>query len=138
MTHVFLCDETGAYLFVEDPTPIQELKNDILHGTWSPSIPLPSTRINATARGELLIVVPDASPGRKPVTVVPRITARELQVLEGLTEGQSYKQMAAKYQISPRTVRDRVDRLKIKLNANSPIQVVAKAVALGLIKPRLE
>ncbi len=48
-----------------------------------------------------------------------QITARELEVLRELSAGSSYKIIAARLHISPRTVETHLSKLKEKLNCNS-------------------
>jgi DNA-binding CsgD family transcriptional regulator len=138
MTLVIVLDEEGVVHLVEDPKPARQVKEKILAGSWATNFPLPGSPINVTIRGNSLIVAPNDAPTQPVIYAVPAITDREREALEGLAEGLAYKEIASRYKISPRTVRDRIERLKIKLNAVSPIQVVARAVALGMIQPRLD
>ena len=64
-----------------------------------------------------------------------RLTGREHQTLAGLSRGWSNREIAAGLGIAPATVRDYVSSLCRKLAAANRTEVVAKAIALGLIKP---
>ena len=63
-----------------------------------------------------------------------RLTGREHQTLTGLSRGWSNRQIAAGLGIAPATVRDYVSSLCHKLAAANRTEVVAKAIALGLIQ----
>jgi DNA-binding NarL/FixJ family response regulator len=64
-----------------------------------------------------------------------RLTGREHQTLTGLSRGWSNRQIATGLGIAPATVRDYVSSLCQKLAAANRTEVVAKAIALGLITP---
>lgn len=138
MTRVLLCDEAGHFLFVDDPAPPEELKDEILLGRWSPKIPQLGPLISATIRDDTLIVYPIKPQEEKPVYNIPKLSPREMQVLEGLVNGLEYKEIAQAYGIKPRTVKDYVEQLKEKFNTQSTNSVVARAVAMEICKPRLD
>jgi DNA-binding NarL/FixJ family response regulator len=138
MTLVIAMDEGGAVHLVEDPKPARQIQDNINAGSWAQDFSLPKSPIHTTIRGNTLMVLPTDMPEKRPVYAIPAITDREREVLVGLAEGLTHKEIAARYKISPRTVRDRIERLKTKLNAVTPIQVVVRAVAFGMIKPRLD
>ena len=64
-----------------------------------------------------------------------RLTGREHQTLNGLIRGWGNRQIATALGIAPATVRDYVSSLCQKLAAANRTEVVAKAIALGLINP---
>lgn len=61
------------------------------------------------------------------------LSPRELQVLTFIAEGFSYKEIANKLSISPRTVESHKNNLLDKLNLRSPIELVKYAMRLGLV-----
>ena len=63
------------------------------------------------------------------------LTARECEILERLASGQSNKEMARHFGISPNTVKTHVARLYEKLEVGRRIQAVEKARWLALIPP---
>jgi len=67
---------------------------------------------------------------------VPKLSIREQQVLDALVEGLEYKEIGQRLSISTPTVKANVNALKIKFNADNPISVVARAVALGMCRPK--
>ena len=57
-------------------------------------------------------------------------------VLQGLARGLSNNHIAEEAEIASTTVRDYVSRLCRRLGAANRTQVVSRAIALGLVKPR--
>lgn len=66
------------------------------------------------------------------------LSSREWQVLQGLALGLTNKQIAEQAGIAATTVRDYVGNLCHKLGAANRTQVVTRAMALGMLQPRLE
>lgn len=65
-----------------------------------------------------------APPKRKAAT--EGLTDRQLQIVEGLVEGLSYKMIADRYSISVETVRDHIKRIYKRLHVNSKAEVIRK------------
>lgn len=65
--------------------------------------------------------------------VVSQLTARELQVLGGIAEGRSTREIAADIVVGTETVKTHVGNLIRKLGVESRSEAVAKAFKLGLI-----
>lgn len=63
----------------------------------------------------------------------PRLTRRELEVLELLADGHSNHQIAARLVVAESTVKGHVGNLMGKLDASSRLHVVARAGRLGLL-----
>ena len=61
------------------------------------------------------------------------LSQREQQVLKLIAEGFSYKEIGNKLSISPRTVESHKNNLLVKLNLNSPIDLVKYAVRSKLV-----
>jgi len=61
------------------------------------------------------------------------LSQREQQVLRLIAEGFSYKEIGNKLSISPRTVESHKNNLLVKLNLNSPIDLVKYAVRSKLV-----
>lgn len=69
---------------------------------------------------------------RAPETVSP-LTARELEVLRQVAEGQSNKEIAANLEISVATVKLHVQEILLKLRAADRTQAAVKALRQGLL-----
>ena len=65
-----------------------------------------------------------------------RLSGRERQVLKGLAQGLSNKMIAEDIEIAATTVRDYVSRMCRRLGAANRTELLSKAIALGLVKPR--
>lgn len=63
-----------------------------------------------------------------------QLSIRELEVLQFIADGLPYKQIADKLEISPRTVETHKNNILTKLDVATPIEMVKKALKLGLIK----
>lgn len=66
------------------------------------------------------------------------LTGRERQVLDGLARGLSNKQIAQQVDIAATTVRDHMSSLCRKLGGINRTEALSRAIALGLVKPRLD
>jgi DNA-binding NarL/FixJ family response regulator len=72
--------------------------------------------------------------GNEVVTVRPKLTERELAVLELLAAGKGYEEIGAHLSLGPETVRTHVRKASERLQASTRTQVVAAALRLGLIE----
>ncbi len=61
------------------------------------------------------------------------ISARELEVLHEIAAGRSNKEIAARLDVSPNTVKTHVARLLEKLGAGRRTEAIAKARELGIV-----
>jgi DNA-binding NarL/FixJ family response regulator len=66
------------------------------------------------------------------------LTAKEIEVLALLAHGMSNAQLARKLHRSARTIDHHVSAILDKLGARSRTEAVAKALAQGLLRPRVE
>lgn len=70
-------------------------------------------------------------------TVQERVlTARQVQVLQLAAYGMSGRQIARKLGLSVRTVQDHFSAMRKRANARSEGELIACAVAIGLVSPR--
>ena len=61
------------------------------------------------------------------------LTAREMQVLEGLSRGQTFAQIAVELDTGPQTVKTQCARLRSKLEAHDQAHAVALGYQRGLL-----
>ena len=76
--------------------------------------------------------------GRQPATAeprseVPRLSARELEVLRLVAEGYSNTMIASRLNLSDNTIKGHVEALLIRLNARNRAEAVAAASRLNLL-----
>lgn len=140
MTRVFFFDENGTFFLKEDPSPSQDLKGKIINRTWSTDVQLPwaDKPIVVHKIGNTILITPPGFSDEGPEVPVPSLTARENEILESLADGLGYKEISQRLSISPLTVKSYVTALKKKLNADTSINTVARAVALGLYRPKFD
>ena len=74
----------------------------------------------------------DADTGRQ------SLSPREQEIVEQIAWGESGEEIAARLELSPETVRTHVDHAKEKLGARNRAQLVAMALAQGLIHPTMD
>lgn len=70
-----------------------------------------------------------------PIMLIPRLTPRQVQVLQMLAGGMTTRQVALRIGISPSTVNVYVKRAADRLGAIGRTHAVALAIAFGLITP---
>ena len=70
--------------------------------------------------------------------VIPQLSNRELSTLQELAQGQTNRQIAARLGVAHTTVRDYVSSLMSKFHAVNRVQVVRRALELGVLKDDLK
>jgi len=69
-----------------------------------------------------------------PKTSSYNLTDRETEMVRSLVDGDSYKMIAARYSLSPNTVRNHLRNIYEKLQVHSKSEVVARALKEGWMK----
>lgn len=105
---------SGATGYIDKETSLEKIKESILvmHAGGSPMTP-------AIARK----VVEYFNPQKK---IHEDLTAREMEVVQGIVDGLSYKLIADRYQISIDTVRKHINKIYRKLEINSKGELIAR------------
>jgi DNA-binding NarL/FixJ family response regulator len=62
-----------------------------------------------------------------------KLTPREKEILTGLSEGTSYKKMAAQYFVSIDTIRSHIKNIYLKMQVHSQLEAVTRARNEGII-----
>ena len=65
---------------------------------------------------------------------MPRVSARELEVIEAVAEGLENKQIAARLGISEQTVKNHLARIMEKLGVHSRVAVAGLAIRRHLVQ----
>ena len=87
--------------------------------------------VNAGAGG----VLRGPSPARSPAPLqVPLMSGREIQIIEGIADGQSNQRIAKDLGVSPLTVKSHLARIGRKLGSGERAFMVATAMRAGLIE----
>lgn len=149
MTHILFLPDDHTLLQFESPEPAEELVQAVNAGRWLPPEPyrgaiLPirgENPLSASRQGNLVVVMLSraAAERMKPHSDAdgqPTLSPRLLEVLCGLAEGQTTRQIAAGLGLTPRMVQYHVSEIKRRLGARSRAQSVSRAQALGMVRMR--
>ena len=133
---VFLPNDDSVLLLQSDLGP-DELVRAVLEGQWIPPLGFQAgaqQAFRAVRLGGSVIVAPLeplAGPGAgKPL----RLSARQVDVLQGLMEGLTDKEIAARLGLSAHTVTNHIGIIKARLGARTRAESIGRAMALGLVK----
>ncbi|NPV75464.1 MAG: helix-turn-helix transcriptional regulator [Anaerolineae bacterium] len=137
---LFLPDETTLIL-LESPLDPDHLIHSIQNNLWQPPSPYRegsqggrTRRLQAIRLGDIVVVGYQVS--QRPERVRRRgggLSRRQLQVLKGLAEGLTSRQIAARLKIHPGTIEHHVNAIKARLGTGNRAESISKASALGLI-----
>lgn len=144
MTHVLLLLNDQSILNFEDQQSAQLLAELINRGVWDPPAPVShllndsgDTRMRAVILGNWVVVSLE-DPQELPRAANPadrKLTNRQHQVLEMISQGMSNKQISIRLGISQRTLNMHIANIKNRLNAETSAQSVAYGTLLGYVKP---
>jgi len=138
MTHLIFLPDDDTSLEMDMPQAPDTLAAIINAGHWKPppDLDYDQSRILPTLRalrqGRRVIVLP-AALVESDTRIRPYLSPRQLEVLEGLAQGMTTKQMARRLGVRPRTITMHVDVLKLRLGAANRTETVSRAAALGLV-----
>lgn len=150
MSRLLLLPNDLTFMLLDSDRPPEELATAINAGLWLPpasyldwlrtqGITGARIRLCASCHGSLVIVTPDRPLEKHPPTRVPTsfgLTSRQRQVLHGLMEGFTTKEIASRLGIQPRTVYMHIAQLKIRFNATTRAESVTRATNMGLVRSR--
>lgn len=91
-------------------------------------------RTEVAAMSGLAAIVEDEPPNKRHASISPRLSARELEVLELSSYGRSAKEIARHLNVGVATVNTLLDRARVKLGATGKTHAVALAIRSGLLK----
>lgn len=138
---LFLPDET-TLIQLESPLDPDNLIHSIQNGLWQPPTPYregdkggQTRRLQAIRLGTIVVVGYQVS--QKSGGIRRRrgsLSRRQLQVLKGLAEGLTSRQIAARLKLHPGTIEHHVNAIKARLGTGNRAESISKASALGLIR----
>jgi DNA-binding CsgD family transcriptional regulator len=134
MTRVLIFKEPHSFELRQVDAPAEQIVSAINRGQWEQYLSALKSPVFARQQGDVVIVTHSAP---IPEEDLPRLSRREHQVLVLLGEGLTTAQIALKLNLSSRTIRGYVGAIKARFGAQNIQQLVARAVALGLIHPNL-
>lgn len=135
MTRILIFNEPDTFGVMEVNATPQHIVMAINRGRWDEFLPNARGPLYARQQGDI-VVVTCSSPSK--AEQLPKLSRREHQVLVLLGDGLTTAQIALRLGLHPRTIRGYVANMKARLSAQNIQQLVARAVALGLIHPEVE
>jgi DNA-binding CsgD family transcriptional regulator len=134
MTRVLIFKEPDAFGVMEVNAPPERIVRAVNQGRWEDYLPETQGPLFARRQADVVVV----TQGRLDTEEeAPKLSRREHQVLALLGEGLTTVQIALKLGLSPRTIRGYVAGMKVKMGAHNIQHLVARAVALGLVRPEV-
>jgi DNA-binding CsgD family transcriptional regulator len=144
MTRLLLISHSHAITLLDDPSPPAGLVEAVNTGRPASGSPVPPGEWFAFQQGDLVVVLPRSSRFNveehektypKAGPLLPYlISPREREVMQGLVEGRTLKQIARRMGIGMRTVAAHLKNAKDKLGARTVEQSIGQAVFLGLVQ----
>jgi len=151
MTHLFFLPNDQTFILLEAASSAEELVAAVQAGLWVPPEPYGSgiaaltedPPLRAFRQGSLVIITTTqplhlerglaASPTLTyDQTYDRRLSPRQQQVLHGLAQGKTTRQIAFELGLRERTVSNHIAALKRRLGTNTRAQTVARASSMGL------
>jgi DNA-binding CsgD family transcriptional regulator len=134
MTRVLIFKEPDAFGVMEVNEPPERIVRGVNQGRWEDYLPDAEGPLFARRQADV-VVVTQSKPALE--EEAPKLSRREHQVLALLGEGLTTAQIALRLGLSPRTIRGYVAGMKVKMDAHNIQHLVARAVAMGLVKPEI-
>lgn len=149
MSRVLFLPDERTLVLVDSHLSVERLINLIEDGGWTPPKPYDKIialkenakskpQLRAMRQGRLVIVTPDRplpSPPRAAQDRMLNLSLRQRQVLQGLAEGLTTKEIALRLGLQARTISMHIAAIKEQLGASSRAQTVGWAAVLGLCEP---
>lgn len=141
MTRLIFIPDENTLIVMESPLTADELMHSIHSGLWSPPTTSrmaglqPTEGLQATRIGSVVIASYPPHLSGKPARSrnhTANLSRRQQQVLQGIADGLTTRQIAARLNLHPRTVQMHIDALKTRLGARNLAQSVRLATGLGL------
>lgn len=138
MTQVFIFSDTDTFQILTFSERPEAIVRTINKGDWQTFLgydPEPAHPWEAKRIGKMVIVYPSI-----PLEDYPQfeLSPRDYQILQGYCAGLNSDEVAYTMRISVRTVRNRTTVMRLKMNARTVHELLAKATALGIVSPDLD
>lgn len=135
MAHVVFLPDEQTVMMLDVPQSGIEVVYAVQEGTWPIPEPytIPPGGLRAFGQERLVVILPAALAGSTPPAHT-RLSQRQAEVLQGLAEGLTTRQIASRLRIHPRTVELHVAAVKERLGTSSRPQTVGRAASLGLCR----
>ncbi|HZK17191.1 MAG TPA: LuxR C-terminal-related transcriptional regulator [Anaerolineaceae bacterium] len=138
MTQVFVFSENDTFQVLTYSMRPEDIVRTVNSGDWQSILgfnPSLDHAFEALRVGKMVIIYPPVPPEDYPKLY---LSPKEIQMLQALCSGQTADEAAFNLRVSVRTIRKRTSILRLKLNAKTIPELLAKATALGIVKPDLD
>lgn len=138
MTQMFVFSQKGEVQVREVSERPEIVVQTINRGDWErylPYEPSPTQAWQAVRVERLVVVTPLTAPDEYPQI---KVTPREFQTLQGLCSGKTAAQIAYQLHIQARSVHRHFNNLRARFKSDTLPELLAKAAALGLVRPDLD
>jgi len=128
MTRLLFIPDSHTLLWLDPNESPPELVRTIRSGEWIPPAPFLNLRGKLLAYWQEGLVIATAVPlEADPGAVRPRLSRRSREILKGLVEGLTTRQMAVRLGVQPRTIYNHIAHLKVTLGVTSRVELALKA-----------
>ncbi len=145
MTRLLYVDE-NLVLVLESDLSAARVVEAVQSGQWQLPAALaalldPAAQLQAVRLGRLVVIAPAegsaALPGPAPADAgVVELSPRQREVLQGLADGLTHPQIAARLGLHPRTVDLHARQLQNRFGTHSRVQTVLRGLSLGFCKAK--
>lgn len=138
MTQIFLFQETGSFQVFDNAARAEEIVRKINSGDWQTYLGYQLARTNAwqALRVGIVVIVHPLVPEEDKPSI--HLMPKDLQILQALSSGWNLTQAAYHLKVAPKTLQNRLNRIRMKFNAQTREELMAKAAVLGYVKPDLD
>ncbi len=138
MTQIFVFSENDTFQVLTFSQRPEEIARSVNEGDWQSVLgfdPDPAHPWEAKRIGKMVIVYPPVPPEDYPQL---DLSPKDYQILQAYCFGMNTDEVAYSLHISARTVRNHTNVMRLKMNANTLYELLAKATALGIVAPDLD
>jgi DNA-binding CsgD family transcriptional regulator len=128
MTRLLFIPNPHTLLWLDQAETPEELVNAVKQGEWKPPAPYAYlTGKLAAYWQEGLVIVTGMPLNTDPAESRPRFSRRNREILTGLLDGLTTRQIALRLGVHPRTIYNHIAQLKHRLGAGTRAELAAKA-----------
>jgi DNA-binding CsgD family transcriptional regulator len=128
MTRLLFIPDPHTLLWLDQAETPGELVDAVIHGVWKPPAPYTHLLGKLTVYWQEDLVIATAVPlNSDPSASHPRISRRSREILKGLMDGLTTRQMALRLGVNPRTIYNHIAQLKLRYAAGTRAELAVKA-----------
>jgi DNA-binding CsgD family transcriptional regulator len=128
MTRLLFIPNPNTLLWLDQAETPGELVSAVIRGEWKPPAPYAALAGKLAAYWQEGLVIATALPlNSDQVETRPRLSRRSREILKGLLDGLTTRQMALRMGVHPRTIYNHIAQLKRQLGVASRAELAVKA-----------